>query len=381
MLRCRAAMIAVLFAFAARPFICTAQPVLSTPVLTGNGAWAQITVSNCYNTYAQYVLLMSTNLTDWSTITNYSSTGSNFSVAVPTTNAVCYYRLKVALPFLPTLAIFCKSNLDIAGNNCTYDSFDSSSVATGQWSTAVRQANANIAAYNGILNSLNIGNADIYGTAYTGPGTLAHLVEIGPRGSVGGTNWIGSGTYGIEAGHWKTNLSTVAPDVVAPNTNGWFTSFPPATNGSIVLNGGNYVVTNLPDPLIVSNATATVWVNSSNAVSLGVTITNGGHLILYVGQSTGTGTALGWSGQGTCNFPGYAANLQIYGLPSLTSIDFSGNVDWIATVYAPEAVLKVGGGGTFVQDTSGQITANSLILRGHWNFHYDQSLANLNLHP
>ena len=269
-------------------------------------------------------------------------------------------------------AIVCRSNFDMAGNNCTIDSFDSSSIVGGQWAVAYRQANGNVATDSALVNSANIANGNVYGSVYTGPGTVQSSVQIGPNGSVGGTNWVP--TKGIQSGHWAGIYNMNIPDVPAPDTNGWNTSLPAAINGSILLTGGNYVVSSLSSPLIVSNATTTLWVNSPGAVSLGVTITNGGQLILYVGQTTGSGTSLGWSGNGTCNAGGYAANLQIYGLPSLTSVDFHGNASWTGTLYAPEAAFVGGGSGNNSIDTSGAVVCNSVKLGGKWNFHYDQSL-------
>src|SRR5213592_284710 len=45
-----------------------------------------------------------------------------------------------------------------------------------------RQAVGDVAAYLGIVNTINLGNADIWGHFSTGP---AGSVEIGPQGSVG----------------------------------------------------------------------------------------------------------------------------------------------------------------------------------------------------
>lgn len=380
--RCRV-LFFVLFAFAAQISESTAQPVLSPPVLVSNGTQAQMIVSNCFPGLAEYLLQVSTNLTDWSTISTNTSIGSNFFVTVPVNGSGCFYRLEIQFP--PAFGILCKNKFDATGNNYTLDSFDSSAAVGGQWSPAVRQANGNIGAIEGVLNSLNVGNANIYGSVYTGPGSSIALVQIGKSGSVGDIAWITATNHGIEPGHWQTNLNVTVPDVIAPNTAGWLAALPAPTNGVIMLtNAANYVVSNLPSSLVIT-APTTIWVQGST--SLGVTISNRtwiaggrtnttyGQLILYVGQSSGSGTSLDWSGQGTFNVPGYAVNLQIYGLPSLSQIDFQGNVSWNAVVYAPEAAFMVGGGGNNYQDVSGEIVANSVTLNGHWNFHYDQNLT------
>lgn len=103
--------------------------------------------------------------------------------------------------------------------------------------------------------------------------------------------------------------------------------------------------------------------------------TNNISLILYAGTLNGSGDTLtnGWNGN--INYPGVARNFQIYGLPSLTSITYEGNATVVGTIYAPEATVSGGVNGASVIDTSGAIVANQINCTGHWNFHYDQSLA------
>jgi hypothetical protein len=359
------------------------QPVLSPPVLSIDGTQAQIILSNCGDYNVQYLLQMSTNLINWTPVVTNAPSTTNRSVTAPVSNPFCFFRVLAIQPPLPTsisqLGILCKSKFDYLGNNCTVDSFDSSNPlysVGGQYDPIRRKANGSVAAYAGITNSLNVGLPNIYGHVYTGVGTTINSVDVGTKGTVGNLAWVNGGNAGIQYGYWTGNLNLNVPDVAVPNTIGWSTSLPPASNGVITLNGGNYVVASLSTPLLVKAPTF-LWVQSS--LSLGVTMTNTGSLILYVGTTSGSGMSLSWSGNGTCNVPGYAANLQIYGLPSLTSIDLHGNSAWIGTVYAPEAAFVGGGGGNNTQDVSGQIVVNNLLLNGHWNFHFDENLTALNL--
>lgn len=375
------------FAFAAQVLTLNAQPVLSLPVLISNGTQAQMTVSNCYNTYAQYLLQVSTNLTDWSTLATNDSFGANCFIQVPANGPACFYRAQVVSVPLPNsisqLGILCKSNMDIKGNNVTFDSFDSSDPSfstAGQWIVSKRKANANIGTLAGITNSLNVGNGNIFGVAYTGPGLESNGVFIGAHGSVGDLTWVGEGISGIQPGHWRGNLNLSVPDVAAPNTSGWFTSLPaPDGNGVVNLAGGNYVVASLASPLLISSNT-TLWVQGSLSLG-GVTITNNAQFVLYVGNMSNSSNSLSWSGLSTINTPGFASNFQIYGLPSLTAINLLGNGPWTGTVYAPEATLVAGGGGASLQNASGQIVVNNISVSGQWNFHFDEHLATLNLHP
>jgi hypothetical protein len=314
--------------------------------------------------------------------------GSQGTTASATTTMGRKIQVATVLSPVFSAGVVSKTNFDMSGNNCTVDSFDSSNPTystLGQWTLAQRKAGGNVATDSAVVNSLNVGNGNIYGSVYTGPGSAQSCVDVGNKGTVGNLAWVNGGNDGIQAGHWFGNFNMNIPDITAPNTTGWSTSLPSPTNGVIMLtNGGSYVVSSLSTPLVVTAPTV-LWVQ--NSLSLGVTISNRvwvasgvtnttvGSLILYVGTTSGSGMSLSWSGQGTCNVPGYAANLQIYGLPSLTSVDLHGNSAWIGTLYAPEAAFVGGGGGNNAQDTSGAIVCNSVKLNGHWNFHYDENLA------
>ena len=59
---------------------------------------------------------------------------------------------------------------------------------------------------------------------------------------------------------------------------------------------------------------------------------------------------------------------------SLTSLALSGNGGWTGLIYAPYADMNAGGGGNTIQDVIGAIVVKNITLKGHWNFHYDESL-------
>jgi len=196
---------------------------------------------------------------------------------------------------------------------------------------------------------------------------------------VGAWDWTPTGNPQIEdlgtpTSWWLPNFRISPPDVATPIFAGL--GLPGPSNGYITLNGGNYTwSTNWfgSTPFMVTVPT-TLWVKGSltglNVVFAGTNAS----LILYVGRPTGSGDTLTLAGNGTLNSPGYARNLQIFGLPSLTSISLSGNLAWTACIYAPNAVATAGGGGNNTQDASGAIVVKSITLNGHWNFHYDESL-------
>jgi hypothetical protein len=276
-------------------------------------------------------------------------------------------------------AIVTKSNFSMNGNNTLVDSFDSSSSlysTLGQYVVSKRKANGTIATDASVVGDISLGNGNIYGHVYTGPGTAQSAVQVGPNGAVGDAAW-NAGSSGIETGFWSGDFNMNIPDVSPPATGG---APPAAVGGVITLNGGAYTVT----PANVSafnsatiNVTAptTVWVQGSFSTGLTIAPTNSASLALYVGTTGGSGDSLSLSGNGAINTPGIAANLQFYGLPSLNSITLSGNASFIGTIYAPDADFTGNGGGS-AGDSAGAMVVRSVTLHGHWNFHYDESLQN-----
>jgi hypothetical protein len=364
--------------FALGPFQSTAaaQPVLGPLVWSGDPLHAQISLANCSNTNAQYVIQMSTNLTDWITVITNHAVPTNFSVTVPTPYRASFYRVMTIPAPAPIfrLAIAAVNYFNANGNGVTIDSFDSSNTnysTAGQWDFTKRKANGSVAAGLGVIGDINIGNMSIYGHVYTGPGTSQSDVQIGANGAVGDLAWNASNS-GIEPGYWVGNFNIAIPDVIAPTFPGM--ALPAPTNGKIVLNGGNYTApSGGPTSPLVITASTTLWVQGSFS-PVGILITNGGSLVLYVGKATGSGDSLNLLGNGTINQPGLATNLQMYGLPSLTSLSLSGFAGFIGVIYAPEADFSGGGGSNNALDSSGSLVVNSVTLSGHWNFHYDESL-------
>jgi hypothetical protein len=285
-------------------------------------------------------------------------------------------QVQTVLNPLFNASILTKSNINMNGNNVTVDSFDSSNPLysqSGQYNVLFRKAGGDVATDSGIVGDVSLGNGNVWGKVYTGPGTSQSSVQIGPNGVVGDLTWDASHT-GIESNHWSGDFNMNIPDVSAPATG--TNALPAPVGGNVVLKGGNYTIPitdpNLSKPIVVLSNT-TLWVQGSFSPG-GITISNNANLVLYVGRTSGTGDSLSLGGNGTINQPGYASQLQFYGLPSLTSISMSGNAGFIGTIYAPEADASFSGGGNNTADTSGSIVCNSITMNGHWNWHYDENL-------
>ena len=285
-------------------------------------------------------------------------------------------QIQTVLVPLFSVAILTRSNFNMNGNNTVVDSFDSSSTiysTGGQWDASKRKANGNVATDSGLIGDVSIGNGNIYGHVYTGPGTAQSAVQVGPNGAVGDLAW-NAGSSGIEPNYWAGNFNTAIPDVPTPTFVGG--ALPAPVSGTITLNGGNYTVTaaGAPSSALLITGPTTLWVQGSFSVP-SIIITNNGSLVLYVGRASGSGDSLSLAGNTVYNQHGLAANFELFGLPSLTGISLAGNGGFNGAIYAPEANFTGGGGGNNPLDSSGSLIVNSVKLNGHWNFHYDEHLS------
>jgi hypothetical protein len=102
-------------------------------------------------------------------------------------------------------------------------------------------------------------------------------------------------------------------------------------------------------------------------------VNSDGKLELFAG-----GSSIGLSGNGVINKNGHAANCMIWCTPDVKSISFGGNVAINAVLYAPQADLKLNGGGNDIIDFIGSLVVNSATLNGHYSFHYDEALKSHN---
>lgn len=271
-------------------------------------------------------------------------------------------------------AITTKENINLNGNNVRVDSFDSTMTNYSAWVTnwaygvydgSKAKANGDVATDSSLVGAISVGQANIYGHLDTGPGGTA---TVGNNGYVGPLPQVGSG---IQPGYAKSDMNVVFPDVVLPTgASGW--QYVPANN--IITNSGNYTIFGIYGNLKINAPNVVLYVSgninmSGNNSEITVT-TNANSVTIYV-----AGPSIDLSGQATINNQMQNAHyLGIYGLPSLTSIDFGGNAAFSGTIYAPQADFSFGGGGNDHYDYVGSLIAKSCKLNGNANFHYDESL-------
>jgi hypothetical protein len=271
------------------------------------------------------------------------------------------------------------AKFDLNGNNILTDSFDSSDPnysTSGLYDEDKRKANGDVASNSGITNSLNVGNATIYGHVSTGPGGS---VAIGPNGSVGDEAWHDAGKKGIQPGYYTDDMNVEFPDVQMPFSGGAFTptgGYVTNADGTVtyydyLLDDGNYQLASLNGKTFVrGNAVLLVTGSINLSGQDSITIMTAKTLKLYM---AGGSASLG--GNGVINQAGNATNFSYYGLPGNTNISISGNGTITGTVYAPNAHLALNGGGHEDTDFVGATVTRSAKLNGHFSFHYDEALA------
>jgi hypothetical protein len=181
---------------------------------------------------------------------------------------------------------------------------------------------------------------------------------------------VEAGNKGVQTGYFKDDMHVQFSDVVVPSG---ATATPIAgavggTNYTYVLGSGMYRLSSLNGTVYVGGS-ATLIVDGDTTLS-GVRLASGAKLKLYTGSPT-----LTLSGNNSLNPDGQAINMQIYGLKTCTSIKFSGNGKFTGTIYAPQADLSMKGGGKETVDFIGASVTGTVTMTGHFNFHYDESLA------
>jgi hypothetical protein len=262
-------------------------------------------------------------------------------------------------------------NIDLKGNGVSTDSFDSMDPlhsTNGLYYAPWHKAAGDVATTDGIIN---VQNADVRGTLYTGP---SGSYTIGSQGSVGDLAWVDGGTNGLQPGHYKNDFNLDFPPVLPP----FETAIPPmggtvsGTNYTWVLGNGNYMSLgeakfNTGDTILV-NGNAILYVTGDFLMggSSSIVIAPGANLQLYV---SGANTAIG-----TLNNAGNCSNFTYFGLPGNTSVSLGGNDIFLGSIYAPSADLTMSGGGNNTLDYQGACAVKTIGMNGHFNFHFDENL-------
>jgi len=281
--------------------------------------------------------------------------------------------------------IIVKGTVSPGGSKVVIDSFDSSNTnysTGGLYDSTKAKANANITSISSVSNAMTISEMTVYGTVHTVYG-VQPIVDTSKQGtgSIGDANWVNGGNLGIQSGHAAQDASYTFTDVTLPSL-AWST--PSQLKGQSALktngvtfayvldNSSNWKLSDLSSAVYVKSPNVILYVTSTLSLGTGteIYITPGASLTMYVGAAS---ASIG--GQGVVNSSGLAKNFTYYGLPTNTSLGMQANASFVGQIYAPEADVTLGGGGSTPYDFSGQIVANSFNLNGHYSFHYDESLG------
>lgn len=271
-----------------------------------------------------------------------------------------------------------KGQINLSGNNIKTDSFDSTDPSystNGRYDASKTKDNGDVATNAGLVDSISVGNANIYGHASTGPGGS---VSVGANGAIGDSAWQASHT-GIQPGWVTDDMNVDFPDITAP-----FAWAPPPVSGTVggtnyayVLGAGNYMMNSLSlgskSVLLVTND-AVLFVNGSASLSgqAKIIIATNASLRIYANGASDL------SGNGVMNYNANATNFTFYGMAGCTSLKLSGNAEFTGTIYAPNAAFTLGGGGNNSYDFVGASVSKTVTMNGHFKFHYDENLGRLN---
>jgi hypothetical protein len=257
------------------------------------------------------------------------------------------------------------------GQNVTTDSYDStdpSKSTDGQFDSAKRQANGDIASNDTVTNTVDvlIGNADIYGRVLLSP---SGSVTMGPNGSIGPTLVEANRAATVAAakanGWLRNDFQVDIPDVVLPTgATTW-----PAMPATATITAGDYKAASISGTRTISgNVRLYLTGNTKLTGGEGITVSSNSTLVIY------TKGSFDIAGNGVVNETARPINCQVYGLNACTDVKYSGNAIYSGTIYAPYAALSIKGGGS-AGEVCGSFVAKSFTMTGGTIFHYDEMLA------
>ena len=271
------------------------------------------------------------------------------------------------------------------GGNVLVDSFNSQVAGqniNGQYDPSIRRDNGSIAsASSNVVADVSFGGSvEVYGRIYVGPED-----EIDYQGNVaiGSESFVDGNSTGLQTGYAQNDLNIYIPDAPAPPSGG--IPLPPKTtvlwqgtnyNNSQLLTGGNYKTAN-----IQMNNSETILVQGNVKLYVTGNLRMSGQSQIIIGPNSSltvyAGGSVDLNGGGLVNRTGNATNLVLNGLPTCTSINYSGGSDFIGVIYAPQAAFTMTGGGNNVYNFIGSAVAGSIKLQGKYQVHYDESLIQI----
>jgi len=281
------------------------------------------------------------------------------------------------------MAVLVKGGITLSGQGYV-DSFNSKDPAYntgGKYDPAKRKDGGSVGTIVSNVTAAisESGQAKIYGKAFTGPGST---VQTSGQAAIGSLDWVNGGNTGIQDDWWVNNLNVQIPD--APTAPGvTYMSLPTAVSigdgySAYILDGGGAGHTNyyaVPSNFTLSGKTAILITNGTIVMKFGGSFSATSQTYMdiatnasFVGYLNGN---MNFAGQYLANQSGYATNCTFYGSQNCTTVNYVGQSDYIGTIYAPNADVKIAGQGGLI----GAVVGNKFINSGSGNVHYDEALS------
>jgi hypothetical protein len=305
---------------------------------------------------------------------------------IPVLACFCFAATAAAQTFAPA-ALVAAQSIDWNGWNVSIDSFDSTDTnrsTRGSYDPLKAQDHGDVFVNGYISNSLPVGNARIYGHVHIGGQSS---VEVGSQGAIGDHAWQAAHT-GIEPGWLLQDAAFILPDVSLPIVSGWLT--PPSGSSIAITNctdGTNCTVTYADYDYILDNGNyilsaplrGRTLVRGNARLALPAGINMAGNDVLIIAPSASLQLYSGGStsiigGNGIINYTRSASACQLRFTAATTSLNVAGNGEFIGTLNAPKATVRLLGGGYSNNDVMGSIVANSMVFYGNFNLHFDEAL-------
>jgi len=326
---------------------------------------------------ASYGIFTSSDLLNWSPVATNEGIASTRFVTFPSLEDHGFVKVQRLPRPVFDFGIAAKGTINLNGNNFSADSFDSSPYSTnntaGKYDVTKRDDNAEVGSLVAIINSVSVGNLQIFGNLFVGSNGTVSLETIGSVGSFG---WHNSASVGIEPGHLQTDLVLDFPGVVVPFASGGYQT---SDNGTATVGGVSYTSTFTGGYYKISSISlsGTKKMLVSGIVSIwlpgDLSMSGNGQIVIAPGASLKiySGSSISVAGNGILN-QGDAISCLLYGLPSCTSITLGGNFGFTGCIYAPSADLTISSSSAY--DFVGASITSTVMINGNFSFHYDQNL-------
>lgn len=292
-------------------------------------------------------------------------------VPIGATNQYVSRRVRVTTRLPSVQGITAKGVISMSGGSYidAFNSTDPNYSSNGFYTISKRKDDVEVLTDATNHPAIASGTGKIYGYAVTGPGGTV-------TGNVGDAAFL-AGSSGVESGHSANNANVQFNDISAPFV--WSTGTA-ATSGTYAIGGTNYTY-----KMSTGNYTLPAGINlgggksvyiSGNPTVLYVdgafTTSGSGYIYIAPGATldlyiNGTGT---FSGSAIVNGNGTATNCYLYGMTNCGTMTYSGSSAFQGIVNCPDAAFTYSGSADF----SGAIAANTVLLSGGGNVHYDEGI-------